>query len=558
MQEIQDSFKLSLSNPSDTKREVGLFDVAGKAEIQHAEDGKGILFSTAGGAANGLQMPSHAGVNEFAHDTVNNTYYIPIQFNGIFVYNAKTKTGSRINTGTAVTGDDLPSDNVTDIAIDEINNTIYAGTTSGVWKYDIANDTGKVYNSAGGAVSGNQLPNNFSSSVEYDSLNHFLWVAGNGSSFVWRLNLNNEEGYNASANAVGEAYNGAANAQSIIVDTANNQVIVGTTMYGLWFYDIAGNSGKVYNNVGGAANGSQLPANAVKWQMAITLDGVLYVPTYSGIWQYNIGTDTGLVINNATVFDGDLLPSNNVISCHYVAESNTMYFGLVNLVWSLNLDTNTGTKGIAHTSGDAIPVGSFVSIGYHNGVFMFATLNEGAWLFIESDITVIGINNGLDADSSGSYESILESIRTQPIAINKIIYQSENVTQQANSIKIIGSDIDGAEKSYYINILSRLDPIHPYPVIPIELEQEVIIDHKSYIIMNVEGNTEVNLIFEGRQANSASLLTNKNEILEPDVEVLEPDGSDLVSTTTSKFTLHPAVKIGLMVFGLVAAKKLLR
>lgn len=554
MTEILDSFKLSLNNPKSTKQEIGLFDVAEQANITPSEDGKGILFTTVGGAENGIQMPSIGGVNGAAHDTVNNVYYIPIQFGGIYVYDAKTKTGSLIDTGTVITGTKLPTENVSDIAIDLANNIIYAGTTSGVWKYDISNNTGKVYNNAGGAASGTQLPNDFATSVEYDSANHFLWVAGNGASFVWRLNLANEEGYNASANAVGEAYNGAANARTIFVDTKRNQLIVGTTSHGLWFYNIAGNTGLVFNAVGGATNGTQLPSNDIKWQMDITPDGVLYVPTYSGIWKYNINTDTGTVISDATAFNGDDLPNNSIISCYYVVETNSLHVGILNWVWVLDLDTDTGTTGIAHNTGDAIPVGSFVYISYYNRVYLYATLNNGVWIFIEKDQTIVGVNSGITASNAGSYESIVESIKAQPIAINKIIYQCDNDVQKANSIKIVGSDINGDRKSYFINLIKHTDAIHPYPIIPIELKQDIILDHKSYIQMNVEGNTDVNLIFEGKQYNPKSLLEQNEEILEPEVEVMEPEGSAVALTESLKFTINPLLMVGLGLMGVLVTR----
>lgn len=525
-----DSFRLSLSNPTNDKQTIGLFDVAQNEATGIIEDGRGIAFTATQGVENGVNLPALNGGGDFAWDTQRNIIYEPVQFEGIWVYDIDTKTGSLITTGTAVNGDALQSDNVTDVAIDMENNVIYVATTSGVWEYDVENNVGKVYNELGGVATGDQLPKNFNFKLTYDSNNHFVWVGGSGTGahHVWRLDIASSDGLTVSAPANGDIYNTNANTKGILIDTANNKLYVSTDLYGLWQYDPVTDTGKVFNTGGGAANGDQMPHNNTGRQIGLK-GNIVYVPTDLGVWVYDSSTDTGSIINDATVVDGDSLPVNAIASCYYDAENNRLYVGMTTHLWYLDLDTNEGfarTDGTPVNSGDKHVGGTVIKIEYFNGVLWVGTSFDGVWQYIEfSESSAIVINNDSDSGQAGSYGFILEQIKTRPIAVSKIIYQCDNEEQKSNALKIIENSVDGTGSSEFVNIIKHISPEYPYHTIHIDLEKEIILNHDSFISLDVEALTDVNLIFIGRQVTMSD-LTEPEEVKTP-----TPISSPVVATT---------------------------
>lgn len=459
------------------------------------------LYNTSGGAGSGDQLPSDQILYSAFNPTTNIYYGILTDF-GIWAYNATTDSAVLIDNSTPVNGDPLPNDLLYDITLDVTNNILYVGHAAsggGFWKYDINTNTGFNYDSSGGVSAGDNVPS-LAYTLTFDSSNNILWIAGSG--YTWKLDIATNTGTELTNVASGDDFAGTA--ISSYYDTDNDLFFVGTFSSGLYKYDPSDDSGLIYNTSGGAGSGDQLPDNDVRFQMT-KKDNSLYVPTLGGgIWVYNIVTDFGSIINTSTVFNGDNLPDNEVYSCEYSSFTNKLYVGSDDKLWTLDFSTNTGTIDTSTVR----PVYPSWSLIYNNGQLWDSTVGGGLYRYIEFTFPTFssGSNEGV------TYDYIIEALKSRPIKISKIIYQSNNADQLNNILKSVYESITGSKTEYTINFRNYTDPELPYLTVHIELEEGIIADVDRFLEMYIEGNTSVNFIFEYCQVETEEII--KSGIIE--------------------------------------------
>ncbi len=541
---MPESFKLSISNPTNSKLETNLFKVTELIEgssIQVTPDDRGKVFNITEGAANGTQLQSNVNDGAF-YDTLNKILYVANFSGGLWIYNVETDTGSLITTLTDINGDRMPYNTVYCVKKDVANNILYVVSGIDVWIYDIENNTGKRYSYQLPSVdSGDELP---AQAGTLDFAGNYLYVAGQ--TFLWRLNLTTRAGEDLSTVIFGDNYPTVGTARDLKVDSSNNLVFVSKRDDGLFSYNYSNGEGKIFNSVGGAANGQQLPNNNTGFLIAQNGD-FLFVPTEAGIWIYNIQTDTGSVINNSTVVNGDSMPNDFVNACNFSPSENKLYVG-GSQDWRYDFDLDEGEILGVVQNGVSRPVGTPKYISYDSGSYWSVLGTNGIWQWVE-DNQVEENPIKVTSNEEGYYEELLGNLQSSPIAISKIFYQCDNIKQRKNAIKIVKRDQYGDSSSYMLQIMKFISPEYPYHVIPIELKNPIILDEKNFLNFEIEAQTQLNFIFEGEQLKPSDMIKrNINDEQEPAVlEVIPQISFANVKTTNTKHKFHPVVATGLMV-----------
>ncbi len=501
-----ETLNIEICNPTNEKLVASLFNIESLDDSGGGIpvfDGSGLIYNTSGGAGNGSQMLSNQIRGSF-YDTINNIIYAATA-NGLWVYDIDTDTGSIISTATSVIGQSLQSNDLRDVTVDIVNNTLYAiaqVAQAEIWKYDMTTNTGSRYTTSSGVSSGVNLPGTANELV-FENTNNFLWVAGQ--SYIWRLN-NANNGENVTLVVSGNAYPTTSGAQSIHYDILNNLIFVGKFADGLYRYNPVTDNGHVFNISGGAGSGSQIPANRVESQIGQN-GNVLYVPTFGGgIWIYNITTDTGSIIDTSTPINGDVLPTNQVRACFWNSDDNKLYIGSF-ASWSYEPSSNTGFTLGAVTSGDPRQAGTTRNVYYIDGIFWDLLQTPGMWRWNEyvtpsGSPIVIQSNEANDV----SYDYITRDVQQSPIEIRKIILISENSLQKYNSLAHVLNTILGSETTYDIHFSDYVNPLLPFRQIHVELEKPFVIDYEKFLQLPIEANTCVQLLFEYQQISPARLM----------------------------------------------------
>lgn len=306
----------------------------------------GKVYNTTGGATSGQQLQSNT-ITSISKDETANILVVGTDSGIWLLYSGGG--GSRITTLTAVLDDALPSDNIRTVQAVHFMTSfqIYVATASGVWVYTASANSGKLYNTAGGAGAGSQLPSNDVNSVFYDSVNSILYAATslivNGG--IWVLSGGVGSIINNATVVVGDNLP-SDDVYCIAKDISNNILYAGTSL-GTWAYTIGTNTGKLFNTAGGAANGSQLPSNNNRSIFIDETNNILYVGTQmSGVWEYNVDTDTGKVYNTVSgASQGSQLPNNTVIHIEKDLTRNVLYVSTSAGLWQYAYLSNINYNG---------------------------------------------------------------------------------------------------------------------------------------------------------------------------------------------------------------------
>jgi ligand-binding sensor domain-containing protein len=304
-------------------------------------------------AVTGDDLPSNDIYGLF-YDEYRFVLYVATNGGGLWVYNFLTATGTTINMATVVVGDALQSDVCFSVTVDLVNNIVYVGNQDGVWKFTVATSTGKAFTATGGVASGDNCTG-APVSVTYDYVDEFLWAGM--SSGVWRYN------------------------------------------------NLTGN-GKIFTSTSGAGSGDQLPNNWA-WNIDYGLGSdTVFVATANGLWAYTISTDTGLIINSSTPVFGDALPSDNILGILYNNTLNTLFAGTDSGLWIFDMTTSTGSVYDTTTvpaTGDPLPSNTVYRLHLDSGGDLaVATYGGGLWIL------------NLVADSTELYQAPTPSGSTLP------------------------------------------------------------------------------------------------------------------------------------------------
>jgi uncharacterized protein (TIGR02145 family) len=95
-----------------------------------------------------------------------------------------------------------------------------------------------------------------------------------------------------------------------------------------------------------------------------------------------------------------------------------------------------------------------------------------------------------------NYDSLVNSVLSKPIVINRITFNSANSLQQYNTIKQVEKTIYGETVERVINLQNYIDPVNPNPVIVIDLDTPIVINDVQFLQMDLEAYSSANMIFE--------------------------------------------------------------
>jgi hypothetical protein len=507
---------LTFNNPTSESQLVKILDVLNPDGGATTYTSAGKIFNTTEGSGNGSQLPTVNLLKDYYYDNTNNILYVATS-SGIWVYDINTDTGSIINTSTGVTGDNLPNNDIVAIAKDITNNVLYAGSqiSPGVivlWKYDMDAGSGLIYNATGGVSGGDNLTSNTLRGITLNGDDTLVYVSG--PTFIWSLTISTNVGSDISPATGDPVPSGLGNNGKIYYDSQNNFLWVGLLESGLYRYDISLSDGKLYTTVTGVGSGEQLPSDAN--YRPTQKNNIIYVPTGRGIWVYDIGTDTGSIIDDSASVNGDPLPSPStsiVKSVFYDAENDKLWAGIRNTkyqIWSYDFATNTGAIIDSADSGDVLPsLPASVGIVLYADGSLYNIIREGGgiWKYTVSSVSAI-IITGNDGNSISDYSEIVNSVKTNPLEINRIVFKSNNAAQIANILTAKLRTITGYEEQYTINFSDYVDPLLPYHTVHIDLPEPILIDINNFMQMSINANTYVNFIFEFCQVNYNAMLDN--------------------------------------------------
>ena len=479
-----DNINLKLQNLTDEKVTANIFDVSNN-EVSLVADGK--LFNTSEGAGSGVQLPTII-VNSAVLNKTTNFYFVSTQ-SGIWVYDITNDIGSLITTSTSVTGDALPDNHTVGLSIDETNNILFVATVSGVWKYNISTNTGTAYTTASGVSAGDNLPANNTAYLVFDSNNNRLFASS--ALFLWQLDINTNTGLDLTTVPFGDNYPTGTN-NTIHYDLVNDLLFVGLGggINRLYQYNPATTTGKIFSTIAGAGSGDQMPSGIVTYQIT-QIGNSIYVPTYNtGIWIYNIATDTGSLLNTLTSVTGEALPDNIVYTCKYVSDNDKLYVSSGNKLWSLVITSNTGEIEVA-ASGDSRPATYSTHFDYYNQRFFEVMYATGVWSLSEVAYTISS-----STSENLSYDFVLQSLKANPILVNKIIFYSANENQKLNNLKQVVNTIYGDSVEYQVQIQAYQDPVRPDNKIHIDLNPPIQLSVEEFFQMDLEAQTSVSMLFE--------------------------------------------------------------
>lgn len=522
---------LTLNNPTSEKIAANILDSeSGSETIVIPAGSNGKIFTTTQGAANGDQLQD----NNIAHSNYNKTTNIlyVATASGLWIYNVNTDTGSIINISTSVLGDALPSDNLYFIEIDETNNILYIGHGLGMWIYNVNTNTGKSYIVGSGVSFGDNIPGTCRQvAVDFD--NNILYAAG--INYLWKLDLSTNTGDDITIASSGDNYPATNIPYTILYDSVDNNLYVGIFLEGIHLRELNTDNG-VDINAGYSVTGDALPSNIILYR-AEKIANDIYFSTNSGIWIFNYSSNTGEVINTATVVNGDALPDNRVYSLAYDSTKNRLFVASYQQLWELDLTTNTGTIISTVTDGNdrPSPYLSFQSF-FVNGVFWDTLFGFGIWKYSDWDETsIINSNTGSDVD----YNFLLNSLRFEPILVNKIVFYSSNSTQKFNNIKQVVNTMFGDSIERQIQPLDFEDPMNVDNKIHIEFDEPILIGPEEFLQMDLEAYTSVDMIFYYCQDDNVKML-DFAEIPFPDYGQIS--GAEEIEQKVKKNTIACAVK----------------
>jgi len=440
-------------------------------------------------------------------DETNNIYWFATN-GGIWRYNVATNTGKKFTTlGGAGAGNQLPNNDVRYIRLDRTNNVIYAATFGGgIWKYDVTTDTGSIYNAAGGAGFGNQLPHNNCNACDFDQGNLILYVATAGGG-VWQYDVGTDTGtvWNAAyAPATGDKLPNDI-CVGIDIDEVNNLLWVTTTLHGAWRYNVTTDDGKKFTTLTGAANGSQLPTDNCLGVKADPVNSYVWIGTNgNGLWQYNTATDTGAVFNMAGGSgSGDQIAGNVVRRIAVDVTNNIIYCATLFGGWRYDV---TNDKGLRYrttftvNSGVTVPDNNASSVYWDNtlNIFHLGT-NSGDWLL--STVLSAGIQSDEEASGGNSTTGVTYAEITRDFAVNPVeaLFLKIFVTtsqQLHNNIVIKNSNVTGGKFNRELQPLQYVNSASKTDkIIEIPLTPALIIDRNSKLTIVLEAGEEVIIIF---------------------------------------------------------------
>lgn len=342
----------------------------------------GKTFNTAGGVVSGANIINNTCRMMFLDET-NHLMYVGAN-GGFWIYNMDTGAGVSVPLGSgAVSGAQLPN-TAQAIYKDLTHNMLWVGTFNGLWQLNLTTNFGKLYTIAGGAANGQQLPGNDIQSVFIDEANNILY-AGTAAGGMWRYNIATDTG------KVFSPAGGAANGEQIpaffITSFAKDlpaNILYAGTLGGIWRYDENTSTGKVFSTVSGAGSGQQL--NNANVRQVFLSENFLHAATDGGIWEYNINTDFGKRYTTGVgAVTGQQLPANDVRSVYRDIPSNTLYASTnSNGAWEISLETFHGKRyslTAGATNGTQLPnnIGRTIIKIPWDDLFWVATFGGGVW-----------------------------------------------------------------------------------------------------------------------------------------------------------------------------------
>jgi uncharacterized protein (TIGR02145 family) len=138
----------------------------------------------------------------------------------------------------------------------------------------------------------------------------------------------------------------------------------------------------------------------------------------------------------------------------------------------------------------------------HTPAFTYYNLDE---TLVSSQI----INNNTPDSNAVNYNYVVNSLQTNPILVSRIIFQSTNPAQQYNTFKETITTIYGDSVQSVINPQNFIDPLNPNPVIVMDFNPPIEINSDEFLGLNLEAQTELNLIFEYCQTSISEIIQNQ-------------------------------------------------